>query len=102
MEFNKTPRNVFTNLSELHIQQTWDELTDRFGFEEKGWKKKFSEYLDQQPPRTLPVEAFMKFGNLFINPLLNSILCRGENHPTFNNLVEYIILGKKKKNKQQP
>ena len=96
-DFKKTPRNVFTSLSEVHIQQTWDELTDRFGFDEKGWKKKFSEYLAKQPANTLPVDAFTRFGNLFINPMLNSILCRGESHPTFNNLVEYIIQGKKKK-----
>jgi hypothetical protein len=92
-----TSHNVFDDLTEMHIQQTWDELTDRFGFDEKGWKKKFSDYLAKQPPRTLPVEVFTRFGNLFINPVLNSILCRGESHPTFNNLVEYVILGKRKK-----
>ncbi len=91
-----TTRNVFDGLTELHIQETWDELTDRFGFDEKGWKKKFSEYLDKQP-NAHPVDAFMKFGNININPILNSILCRGESHPTFNNLVEYVIVGKKKR-----
>jgi hypothetical protein len=91
--------NVFDDLTEIHIQQTWDELTDRFGFDEKGWKKKFNDYLDKQTQQALPVEIFTRFGNLFINPILNSILCRGESHPTFNNLVEYVILGKKKKKK---
>ncbi len=91
-----TNDNVFEGLSELHIQQTWDELEDRFGFEEKGWKKKFGEYLLKQSPNTLPAEAFMKFGNININPILNSILCRRESHPTFNNLVEFIIFGKRK------
>jgi hypothetical protein len=89
--------NVFVDLNEIHIQQTWDELTDRFGFDEKKWKKKFSDYVDKQPPHTRPVEVFTRFGNLFINPILNSILCRGESHPTFNNLLEYVILGKKQK-----
>jgi len=92
--------NIFDDLMEIHIQQTWDELTDRFGFDEKGWKKKFNEYLGKQPANTLPVDAFTRFGNLFINPILNSILCRGESHPTFNNLVEYVILGKKKGHKK--
>jgi hypothetical protein len=91
--------NVFDDLTELHIQQTWDELTDRFGFDEKGWKKKFSEYLDKLPDRPEPVDAFTRFGNLFINPILNSILCRGGSHPSFNNLVEYVILGKKQRKK---
>jgi len=91
--------NIFDDLTEIHVQQTWDELADRFGFDEKGWKKKFNEYLGKQPAHTLPVDAFTRFGNLFINPILNSILCRGGSHPTFNNLVEYVILGKKKRQK---
>lgn len=95
--FTMASRNIFDDLTELHIQETWDELTDRFGFDEKGWKKKFNDYLGKQPPSVHPVDVFTRFGNLFINPVLNSILCRSESHPTFNNLVEYIITGKVKK-----
>ena len=76
--------------SEMHISMTWDELHDRFGFDLKTWKKKFSDYLMKQPRETDIVAAFFRFGNDRINPLLNEILGRTSGFPTFQRFTEYI------------
>ena len=89
-------KNSLADFEEIHIQETWDELTDRFGFNEKAWKEKFNNYIAHQP-NTDTVDGFMKFGNLFINPLLNSILGRADSHPSFTKLLEYVCNRKKKK-----
>jgi hypothetical protein len=74
----------------MHIQITWQELNERFGFELKAWKKKFHDYRMKQPSNADVVGVFFKFGNDRINPLLNEILGRSSGFPTFNRLVDYI------------
>jgi hypothetical protein len=76
--------------SEMHINLTWDELHDRFGFDLKTWKKKFNDYLMKQPRETDLVSAFLRFGNDRLNPLLNEILGRASGYPTFNRLTSYV------------
>jgi hypothetical protein len=76
--------------SEMHINLTWEELHDRFGFDLKTWKKKFNDYLMKQPRETDLVSAFLRFGNDRLNPLLNEILGRPSGFPTFNRLTTYV------------
>ncbi len=83
--------NIFDNFEEIHVPLVWDELKDRFNFNIPGWKKLFAEYLSKQPRNTHELDAFLKFGTKFINPVLNEILCRESYHPTFMNLVEYVL-----------
>lgn len=66
------------------------ELNARFGFPVKEWKKRFLKELEKMPRSQSPEEYFMRFGNTFINPVLNDILCRNRLHPTFNKFVEYV------------
>jgi hypothetical protein len=80
----------FQEFTEMHIQLTWNELHERFGFDLKTWKKKFSDYLMKQPRQTDVVSAFLRFGNDRINPLLNEILGRASGYPTFQRFTEYI------------
>ncbi|HEY4655337.1 MAG TPA: hypothetical protein VIH22_12535 [Cyclobacteriaceae bacterium] len=70
------------------------ELNARFGFPVKEWKKRFSEELGKKPRNQSAEEYFMHFGNTFINPVLNEILCRNRLHPTFNKFVEYVVRGR--------
>lgn len=76
--------------SEMHINHTWDELHERFGFDLTTWKKKFNDYLMKQPRETDLVSAFLRFGNDRLNPLLNEILGRSSGFPTFNRLTTYV------------
>jgi hypothetical protein len=76
--------------SEMDISRTWDELHERFGFDLKTWKKKFSDYLMKQPREADIIGAFFRFGNDRINPLLNEILGRASGFPTFQRFTEYI------------
>jgi hypothetical protein len=83
--------NEFT---EAFISKVWDELHLRFGFDLKHWKIEFKKYLDTQS-RQQPIEGvFYRFGQARINPLLNQILGRGQSHPTFYNLIDYVVSGK--------
>ena len=85
------PHNIIDNFQEIHVKMVWEELRDRFGFNIKDWKKKFADYLAKQQRNTHELDAFLKFGINDLNPVLNSILCRQHYHPTFMNLVEYIL-----------
>lgn len=67
------------------------ELSARFGFPVREWQRRFSEELDKVPRNQTPDEFFLRFGNTFINPILNDILCRNRLHPTFNKFVQYVI-----------
>ena len=73
------------------MKLTWQELHDRFGFDLKGWKKRFQEGFSRQPRNVGETEYFLIFGNDYINPVLNELLCRNRNYPTFNRLVEYLL-----------
>ena len=80
------------DLEEYHITLIWGELKERFGFDIKKWKQhKFPQFLRKQPRGVSEIDAFYRFGNDFINPLLNDILGRPPAYPTFNNLVNYIV-----------
>ena len=85
------PHNIIDNFQEIHVKMVWEELHDRFGFNIRDWKKKFADYLAKQQRNTHELDAFLKFGISELNPVLNSILCRQHYHPTFMNLVEYIL-----------
>jgi len=79
---------------EYHISRIWNELHDRFGFDIKKWKARFEDYHKKHPRMDSKLSAFNHFGYDEINPVLNKILCRNNMHPTFNNLVQYVINNK--------
>jgi len=85
------PQLISDHFEPMHIDLVFKELTERFGFNEKGWRKKFEEYLVKQPRTTSEMDAFIKFGNTFVNPVLNEILSRNSLHSTFVKLLFYIV-----------
>ncbi len=85
------PQLISDHFEAMHIDLVFDELETRFGFNLKAWKKKFQEFLSRQPRTTSEMDAFIKFGNSFINPILNEILCRNSLHSTFVKMLYYIV-----------
>ncbi len=85
------PQAITDHFDLMHIEIVFRELHDRFGFNKKEWEKKFKSFLSQQPRNTSELDAFIKFGNRFINPVLNEILCRNSLHATFPQMVLYIV-----------
>lgn len=83
--------NIFDYMEEVHINQVWTELEERFGFPIKTWKKHFAEHLDSKPRSENILNVFLRYGSERINPILNGILIRREGFPTFHNLCEYVI-----------
>ena len=82
---------------EKDIDKVFLLLREKFGFNLDGWKKAFDDYFMQHATRRQTrIEFFCIFGNSFINPVLNKILCRREQHPTFNKMVEYVVKGKRR------
>jgi len=96
------PHNIIDNFQEMHVALVWDEIHDRFGFNVQGWKKKFGDYLSKQQRTTHELDAFLKFGISELNPVLNLILVRQHYHPTFMNLVEYILTKHRPKKPSYP
>lgn len=76
------------------MQQCWDLLADKFGFNVKEWKLRLLEYKLRHHRRELETDVFLVFGNKVLNPLLNQILQRRSGYPTFNRMVEYVMKGK--------
>ena len=85
------PQLISDHFEPMHIDLVFRELEGRFGFNQKAWRKKFEEYLSRQPRTTGEMDAFIKFGISFINPVLNEILCRNALHATFVKLLFYIV-----------
>jgi len=79
---------------EHDIEKTWNLLQEKFSFDKKKWKERFAVYAEKQPGNVDLIHAFFKFGNTFINPVLNDILCRQVLYPTFNNLTRFVLTGK--------
>lgn len=78
-------------LNEHHITLVWSLLREKFGFDVKEWKRKFLKFHEEQKNGTTITDSFYRFGNKFIEPVLNAILCRRELHPTFNKVVEHVM-----------
>ena len=88
---HRSSLTVANDFQEIHIPYVWEELHARFGFDIQKWSKdKFPMYLRQQRHASR-LDAFMTFGNDRINPLLNELLCRPVNHPTFNRLLHHVL-----------
>ena len=85
------PQLISDHFEPMHIDLVFRELQSRFGFNEPAWRKKFQEYLSRQPRTTSEMDAFIKFGNSCINPVLNDILCRNALHSTFVKMLSYIV-----------
>lgn len=88
---HRIPNIIQNDLTEYHIKQVWEELHDRFGFDLKAWRRLFQDELSKQARNVSELDYFMVFGNRFINPILNDILCRPRLHPTFNKFVSFIM-----------
>ena len=89
---------VWEDFEIAHINQVFDLLEEKFGFpmrstanSPRNWKLEFKHYFEKQPHSISETSSFMTFGNREINPVLNKILLRPEQHGTFVNLVEYVI-----------
>lgn len=85
------PQSIADNFDENCMNLVWLELKTRFGFNLAYWQKEFREQFSRQPRNVTDVEFFLIFGNRSINDVLNKILGRRGQHPTFNRLVEYVI-----------
>jgi hypothetical protein len=93
--------NPNLDYDELHVDKAWAYLNRKFGFPIRQWKREFNEFRSEfHKQRTghdhTLVGDFYYFGNLHINPILNSILCRPNGYPSFDYLMEYITTGRPK------
>lgn len=89
--YSKLPRDVEDELSAVHLEKTWALLAEKFCFNVGAWKKEFEAYRQRKPGRISRQQAFVDFGAEYINPVLNSVLKRGRYHPTWTNLLKYIV-----------
>jgi hypothetical protein len=89
--YGKMSRDVEHSMSAVHIARAWDLLLEKFCFNTKLWKKEFYEYYQKQPQNISESEAFVDFGTKHIQPLLNMVLKRNAFHPTWKNLLTYIV-----------
>ena len=81
------------------IDKVWTELGKRFHFNIKGWKNEF-EMMSTNHDRLKDIqEVFLEYGKMKIEPLLNTILKR-HRHPTWINLVTYVLKDKIEKRKR--
>jgi hypothetical protein len=72
----RIPPAIGHNFTEHHMVLTWNELHSRFGFDLKGWKQEFKDYMSNQGRNVTETDCFLAFGTWRINDVLNSILLR--------------------------
>src|SRR5690242_18328739 len=75
------------------IDKVWNELERRFHFNIKAWKKEFEVVASNSERFKDLQEVFLEYGKINIEPLLNTILKR-HRHPTWINLVSYVLKSK--------
>ncbi len=90
----RLPRDVENSFEEVHIQKIWNVLEEKFSFNIKGWKEDFNKYLLNQSREISERQAFIEFGLKKIQPLLNGILKRTDYHPTWINLMRWVVKSK--------
>lgn len=75
------------------IENVWDYLGKKFGFNIPAWKKDFEDsVLISKRDRSVQVQ-FMEFGKRKIEPILNDVLCRNAS-PTWINLLAFLLESK--------
>ena len=82
------------------IDRVWNELERRFHFNIKAWKKEFEVVATNHDRFKDLQEVFLEYGKMKIEPLLNVILKR-QKHPTWVNLVTYVLKDKIDKRMRQ-
>jgi hypothetical protein len=82
------------------IDKVWNELERRFHFNVKAWKKEFEVIASNSDRFKDLQEVFLEYGKMKIEPLLNIILKR-HRHPTWINLVTYVLKDKIAERKKQ-
>jgi len=81
---------ISTNFEEEDIERVWQYLEKKFGFNIAEWKKEFQGTIAPLPRNTSRQEAFIQYGKLKIEPLLNLILKR-HHYPTWIRLLTYVV-----------
>ena len=81
------------------IDKVWNELERRFHFNIKAWKKEFEVIASNSDRFKDLQEVFLEYGKMKIEPLLNIILKR-HRHPTWINLVTYVLKEKIERRKK--
>jgi hypothetical protein len=76
------------------MEKIWSFLSEKFSFNARGWKDDFKKYLAGQSREISERQAFVEFGLKKIQPILNGILKRSEYHPTWINLMRWIVKNK--------
>jgi hypothetical protein len=89
--YAKLSREAEDVMSSVHITKVWDILEEKFCFNTKAWKREFYEYMQKQPGNISEREAFFNFGVKHIQPLLNLVLKRNAYHPTWKNMIAYVV-----------
>lgn len=92
-EYGNLSRDVEHEFSAVHVEKTWALLAEKFCFNVKAWKQEFRSYYQKQDSRMSEQQAFVEFGAISINPLLNSILKRKSYHNTWGNILAYVVRG---------
>ena len=82
------------------IDKVWNELERRFHFNVRAWKKEFEVIASNSDRFKDLQEVFLAYGKMNIEPLLNIILKR-HRHPTWINLVTYVLKDKIAERKKQ-
>jgi hypothetical protein len=72
----------------------WDYLEQKFGYSKK-WRRERHNYVYFRPKKynynATPTWDFLFFLGFHINPLLNAVLCRGEQHPTIVGILQWMF-----------
>lgn len=90
------PIQILHDIQPHHLPLIWRELKIRYGFNTVAWEATFEQAFERKPRGTERVEFFLSFGAQTINPILNRVLHRVWDYPTFLRLAEFVVYNKKR------
>lgn len=88
------PKDVREVFDETDIDKVWTYLKDTFHLNVSRWKQAFEREYRQSSRSMSKMEVFVRFGQKHWLKAFNVILAREELHPTWIDLLRYIVKDK--------
>ncbi|CAN5486748.1 hypothetical protein BH10BAC4_BH10BAC4_15130 [soil metagenome] len=88
---NTITKNIQDVIEVSDIEKIWDHLEKIFRLDVDFHKKEFKKFRDGLNNNQTIRESFITYGETKINPVLNEMLRRDRNYPTWTNLLRFLF-----------
>ena len=91
IDMNTTTKKIQDVIELSDVEKVWDHLEKIFRLDVDFHKTEFRKFRDGLNSSQTIRESFISYGETKINPVLNEILQRERNYPTWVNLLRFLL-----------